>query len=72
QLPPRPAGVSWSSAGSGGAARGHGHHHCHIPNCPAGRRSGIHPPGKAAATTRVWTMNLRWTWEHQPTMRILL
>lgn len=36
-----------------------------------GKHSGTLQPGMDVVTTLVWTMNLRWTWEHPPTMRIL-
>lgn len=36
-----------------------------------GKHSGTLQPGREVATTLVWTMNLKWTWEHLPMMRIL-
>lgn len=43
-----------------------------IPSlCASGKHSGTLQPGMVVATTPVWTMNLRWTWEHPPTTRIL-
>ena len=37
----------------------------------SGKHSGTLQPGTGLATTLVWTMNLRWTWELRPMTRIL-